>query len=286
MHSFHAHRIFLLPRYTLPDKAVIESTECGIINSMETYDKVDDNIGREDKKAYWEIAFGLQQVDNLTPSKYVQDLAREHIEGKKSYSEVKSATASYYEQTNPNTPEHEADEVSEAIYEILADASFRFDIPTLKNYHHRLFQNLEHSVYHPGEFRTVNLTKKEPVLDGNTVQYQDYGMIEASLEYDFREETKVNYLELSDHERITNLAGFTSHIWQVHPFYEGNTRTTAVFIEKYLRSLGYEVDNEIFRDHSKEFRDALVLANYSNIPKGIQANPARLIEFFAKMLEK
>ena len=251
-----------------------------------TYEPVLDDASAERKQQYWDIAFGLQEVDGLKPSKYVHDLADEHVKGEKTYGEVKALTASYYENPNADPDEREADEVAEAIYEILHDKAFRFDILTLKNYHFRLFQNLSHKIYHPGEFRTVNLTKKEPVLGGESVQYQDYGLIEESLKYDFDEEAKVDYLSLSQDEKIDNLTNFTSHIWQVHPFYEGNTRTTAVFIEKYLMSLGYEVDNEVFRDHSREFRDALVLANYTNIPKGIQADSAKLREFFRIILEK
>ena len=251
-----------------------------------TYDPVLDDAPAAKKQKYWEVAFGLQAVDNLKPSQYVEKLAEEHIRGEKTYAEVTELTAKYYESANSDPDEKEADEVAEAIYDILHDKAFRFDVNTLKSYHFRLFKNLNHEIYHPGEFRTVNLTKKEAVLGGASVQYQDYGLIEQSLDYDFNEESQVNYLALSQEEKIENLAGFTSHIWQVHPFYEGNTRTTAVFIEKYLMSLGYEVDNEVFRDHSREFRDALVLANYSNIPDGVQANPTRLREFFAKILEK
>lgn len=251
-----------------------------------SYDPVLDNAPKPTKRAYWEVAFGLQAVDNLKPSKYIQNLAEEHINGTKSYAQVKDATVSYYENHTSNSNEREADEVSEAIYEILSDKAFRFDIPTLKSYHYRLFKNLDPSIFHPGEFRTINLTKKEPILNGETVQYQDYGMIEASLSYDFEEELAVDYLKLSNEDKITRIAHFTSRVWQIHPFYEGNTRTTAVFIEKYLLSLGYQVDNEIFKDHSREFRDALVLANYSNIPKGIQANPTKLNQFFRIMLEK
>ncbi len=249
-----------------------------------TYDPILDNDTPENKQKYWDIAFGLQAVDNLQPSKYVQHLATEHIHGDKTYAEVTDLTAKYYETPSADPSEREADEVAEAIYDILHDGAFRFDISTLKSYHARLFKNLNPAVYHPGEFRVINLTKKESILGGETVQYQDYGLIEQSLQYDFSEEQKVNYLTLTQPEKVENIANFTSHIWQVHPFYEGNTRTTAVFIEKYLMSLGYAVDNEVFKDHSKAFRDALVLANYSNIPKGIQANPAELYAFFTQIL--
>lgn len=251
-----------------------------------TYDPVLDNDTPENKQRYWEVAFGLQAVDNLEPSHYVQSLAEEHIRGERTYAEVTALTAKYYENPAADADEREADEVAEAIYDILHDGAFRFDVATLKSYHARLFRNLAPEIYHPGEFRTINLTKKEPVLDGETVQYQDYGLIEESLNYDFSEEKQVDYLSLSQDEKVKNLANFTSHIWQVHPFYEGNTRTTAVFIEKYLISLGYEIDNEIFRDHSREFRDALVLANYSNIPKGIQADATKLRVFFEQILAR
>lgn len=252
---------------------------------METaYNPVLDDDTPADKQKYWEVAFGLQAVDGLTPSDYVRGLADDHIKGTKTYAEVTALTSQHYENPTSNQNEKEADEVAEAIYDILHDQAFRFDVPTFKSYHYRLFKNLPHDIFHPGEFRTVNLTKKEPILGGETVQYQDYGLIEESLQYDFAEEAKVNYLNLSQDEKINNLANFTSHIWQVHPFYEGNTRTTAVFIEKYLMSLGYKIDNEVFGSRSREFRDALVLANYSNIPKGIQADPTKLKAFFAEIL--
>lgn len=249
-----------------------------------TYDPVLDNDSPENKSKYWDIAFGLQAVDGLKPSTYVRQLADDHIKGEKTYAEVTELTNKYYENPGANPEEKEADEVAEAIYDILHDQSFRFDIATLKSYHLRLFKNLDQNIFHPGEFRTVNLTKKEPILGGESVQYQDYSLIEQSLDYDFAEESKINYLSLSQEEKISRISDFLSNIWQIHPFYEGNTRTTTVFIEKYLMSLGYQIDNDLFRDHSKEFRDALVLANYSNIPKGIQANPAKLREFFAQIL--
>ena len=249
-----------------------------------TYDPVLDNDTPENKSKYWDVAFGLQAVDGLKPSAYVRRLADDHIKGEKTYAEVTELTTKYYENPDANPDEKEADEVAEAIYDILHDQSFRFDIATLKSYHLRLFKNLDQNIFHPGEFRTVNLTKKEPILGGESVQYQDYSLIEQSLDYDFTEESKINYLSLSQEEKISRISDFLSNIWQIHPFYEGNTRTTTVFIEKYLMSLGYQIDNDLFRDHSKEFRDALVLANYSNIPKGIQANPAKLREFFAQIL--
>lgn len=249
-----------------------------------TYDPVLDDLDANAKRNYWDAAFGLQAVDGIAPTHYMKHLADEHISGKKSYYELSEEVDRHYND-QPISDDKEADEVSKAIYQILADEAFRFDIPTFKSYHKRLFQNLDENIFHPGEFRTINITKKEDVLDGDTVQYQDYGMLEETLVYDFNEEKTQDYATMAPEQRIARLAEFTSRIWQVHPFYEGNTRTTAVFIQKYLRNLGYKVDNDLFKDNSKFFRDALVKANYTNVTKNISANPRDLEGFFAELLK-
>lgn len=251
---------------------------------MQTYDMVDDSLKPEAKREYWDAAFGLQAVDNLKPSRYLEGLAAEHVEGKKSYYQVSEEVKSYYAAYSGSDDEKEADIVSDAIYAILADEAFSFDLITYKSYHRRLFEKLDHKIFNPGEFRKVNITKKEPILDGDTVQYQDYGLLEESLEYDFDEEKGMKYLSMTQDEKIARLAQFTSRIWQVHPFLEGNTRTTAVFIQKYLRSLGFEVNNELFKNHSIYFRNALVRANYTNLPKNVSATDEYLIRFFDNLL--
>ena len=253
---------------------------------METYDRVNDNIDPEKKRDYWDTAFGLQAVDNLKPSPYLKELSDEHVSGQKSYYQVSEEINHYYDQlqTHASQGEHEADLVSSAIYAILSDEAFSFDLITYKSYHRRLFEKLDHKTFNPGEFRTVNITKKEPILDGDTVQYQDFGLLKESLEYDFAEEKQINYLKLDTTAKIARFAQFTSRIWQVHPFLEGNTRTTAVFIQKYLRSLGFNVDNELFKNNSLYFRNALVRANYSNIPKGVSASNEHLIQFFENLI--
>ena len=251
---------------------------------MQTYKEVNDNIDPKLKREYWDVAFGLQAVDGLKPSHYLETLADEHVEGSKTYEEVAQAVDKYYQENEQHTSNGEADIVSKAIYSILADESFTFNLVTFKGYHRRLFEQLDHDIFHPGEFRTVNITKKEPILNGDTVKYQDYGLLDESLRYDFDEENSIDYSKLTEAERIERIATFTSRIWQVHPFREGNTRTTAVFIEKYLQSLGFNVDNEQFEKHSTYFRNALVRANYNNLPLGITATNEFLILFFENLL--
>lgn len=248
-----------------------------------TYDEVLDEKNPRIKQLYWDIAFGLQEVDKLKPSKYMVKLADEHIKGNKTYKEVQTEISFYHENSNSND-EKEADEVATAIYEILNDGAFRFDYLTYKNYHKRLFQNLDKKVYNAGEFRTHNFTKDEEILDNDTVTYQSYDLIEKTLKYDFKEEKQIDYSKFTNEELIERISEFTSRIWQVHPFNEGNTRTTAVFIQKYLMSIGFDVNNDLFKDNSLYFRNALVRANYTNYAKGIKETKKYLIKFYENLL--
>ena len=214
-------------------------------------------------------------------------LSKEHIKGEKTYQQVQEKITSYYKQNKDNSESDdykEADEVALAIYEILNDKSFRFDYLTLKNYHQRLFCNLDKEKYNPGNFRLYNMPKKEPILNGDTVNYQFYDMILASLKYDLEEEKEQDYLNFNDDQLINRICEFTSRIWQIHPFQEGNTRTTALFIQKYLLSMGFKVNNELFKDNFKYFRNTLVRANYTNYQKGVKADKKYLIKFFENLL--
>lgn len=253
------------------------------------YEKIGETEDCKERQLNWNIAFGLQAVDKLIPSKYMVNLAEENIVGKKDYDKVEKEIKEYYQKENKKTinkEEKEADEVSLRIVKILNDKAFTFNYLTLKQYHKKLFENIDIGINEKyiGEFRDYNITKKEEILKGKSVQYADYSMIEETLKYDFDEEIKQKYVDKTDEEKIERLCTFTSHIWQVHPFGEGNTRTTAVFIQKYLNSKGFNINNEIFKDNSLYFRNALVRANYSNIAEGIEENDEYLKKFFENLL--
>lgn len=165
---------------------------------------------------------------------------------------------------------------------LLEDKSFGFSPITLKNIHRYLFKDIYSFA---GQYRNYNITKKEDILNGDTVKYVNYQDIESYFDYDFKEEKEFDYSRLNNNELIEHIAKFTSSIWQVHPFGEGNTRTTAVFIEKYLNNMGFNVNNDMFKDKSLYFRNALVRSNYGNIPKGIYPTFDYLIMFFENLLE-
>ena len=175
----------------------------------------------------------------------------------------------------------EADKVSSRIAEILSETAFSFSPNEYISIHRKLFRGI---YKHAGKIRDYNITKKEWVLDGATVMYGSASELRATLEYDFSQEKDFSYKGLSMDEIIHHLAVFVSRLWQIHIFGEGNTRTTAVFFIKYLRTLGFSATNDIFAENAWYFRNALVRANYTNLQKGIHETTEYLEVFLRNLL--
>ena len=241
---------------------------------------------KKEKAEIWETAIGLQDVDGLKPSKYLIDTAKEHIEGNIDIYEAKEKIDDYYKVLDDRKSEdvcnsEEADKVAIRITEILSEQAFNFNIFEFINIHLRLFKDIYKEA---GKIRDYNFTKKEWILNDDTVIYSSYETIRETLEYDFNQELNFSYKDLSLDEAIKHIAKFTSNIWQVHPFCEGNTRTTAVFIIKYLRTFGFKINNDVFAQNSWYFRNALVRANYRNFNKNIFEDTSYLEKFFFNLL--
>ena len=237
------------------------------------------------KQLQWDMAIGLQEVDNLKPSKYLEEIKEKNVLGELTIEEVEKSLKEYYvekeKQNNINHNELECDFVSMRIVELLEKDNFELSVDYLKYIHKYLFQDVYEFA---GEFRNINFSKHEIILNNDSVAYGDYKTLRESLEYDISLEKGKNYKNMSIVEVIKNITDFSSSIWQVHPFREGNTRTTAVFIEKYLISLGYNVDNSLFRDKSVYFRNALVRSNYFNDYLNIKEDKSYLIKFYENLL--
>ena len=235
----------------------------------------------------WKTAIGLQAVDGLQPSAYLIDVAKRNIEGEISLDETRKLIDSYYQSKTVRTPkdedEEEADKVSANIAKILASKTFAFNTNGYVSLHRRIFEGV---FKHAGEIRQYDISKKEWVLEGDSVNYLNWEDLRRALDWDIEQEKNFSYKGLTDDEKIEHIAKFISGIWQIHAFREGNTRTTAIFTIQYLRSLGYEVNNEMFAKHSWYFRKALVRANYRNIQKGIDYSPIYLVRFFRNLLLK
>lgn len=243
------------------------------------------DASKKDKTLAWSTAIGLQQVDGLKPSSYLYETAKKNIEGELSFDEAKNLIDSYYESRTARNQDdertEEADKVSSRIAQILSEPSFNFSPSHLIAIHKRLFEGI---FKFAGKIRDYDITKKEWVLNGDTVMYGASFELKAALDYDFEMERNFKYKGLSTDEIIKHITFFVSRLWQIHAFGEGNTRTIAVFTIKYLRSMGYKADNDIFAENSWYFRNALVRANYKNLKAGIEENPVYLERFFRNLI--
>ncbi len=227
--------------------------------------------GLEERARNWSIAIGLQDVDGLKPSSFLLEQAKANIEGRISSADVGRKLEEYYSQKIVREKAEaegtlQADTVSARINLLLEEKAFTFSPIELARIHGFLFKGI---LPHAGQIRTYNITKNQWILDGDTIDYANAGSISDLLTFDFAEEKKFDYSTVTSVEAIRHIAHFISDIWQIHAFGEGNTRTTAVFLIKYLKRFGFEVNNESFEKHSWFFRNSLVRSQYENIPKGI-----------------
>ncbi len=254
------------------------------IASFDGYLRQDEPSKRE-SAANWQTAIGLQAVDGLQPSAYLLKVAGRNIEGEITLEESRKLIDSYYQsktaRTSKEEEEEEADKVSANIARILKSSAFAFSTNGYVSLHRRIFDGV---FKHAGELRNYDITKREWVLEGDTVNYLNWEDLRRALDWDIEQEKNFSYRGLTEGGKIEHIAKFISGIWQIHAFREGNTRTTAVFAIQYLRSMGFQVDNRMFAIHSWYFRNALVRANYRNVMKDIDYTPVFLVRFFRNLL--
>lgn len=233
----------------------------------------------------WKTAIGLQEVDGLKPSSYLLETARKNIEGDITIDEVRQLLDSYYRNKTTRTAQddstEEADKVAANIKKILSSKTLAFNTNGLISIHRRIFEGI---FKHAGEIRKYDISKKEWVLKGDSVHYLNWEDLHRALDFDIQQERDFSYKGLTEEEKIKHITYFVSGLWQIHPFCEGNTRTTAVFTIQYLRSIGYTVDNDMFANHSWYFRNALVRANYKNSALEIDYDTSYLEKFFQNLL--
>ena len=240
---------------------------------------------QKEKAAIWRTAIGLQAVDGLQTSEYLHQTALKHIEGEIDIDEARQLIKTYYQSKHTreegDDDRQEADQVSANITKILSSKTFDLSAKGYVSLHRRIFEGI---FKHAGKVREYDITKKEWILEGDTVRYLNWEDLHRALEYDIEQERQFSYKGLSADQLIKHITRFISNLWQIHAFGEGNTRTTAVFAILYLRDLGYKVENDMFAQHSWYFRNALVRANYRNAKAGIDYTPVYLERFFRNLL--
>ena len=251
---------------------------------FEAYERLAEPHKRE-RASLWRTAIGLQDVDGLKVSDYLKEAAVKHIEGDITIDDVRQQLKSYYvnktTHDNDDAEKEEADRVAANIAKLLSEQSFSFTALEFLNIHRHLFDGV---FKHAGEIRPYDISKKEWVLQGDTVVYGRAADIMMALRYDIQQEKDFCYKGLTTDEIINHIVDFVTLLWQNHPFREGNTRTTAVFIIKYLRSIGFRANNDLFAENSWYFRNALVRANYRNPSKGVEPNKSFLVKFFRNLM--
>ncbi len=252
--------------------------------NFDEYVKASEPHKRERAEA-WRVAIGLQAVDGLQTSEYLQETACRNIEGEISIDEARELVNQYYvtktSRDEDDANKEEADKVSSNISKLLQTDAFSFSVAGLASIHRSIFQGV---FKHAGRFRDYDISKKEWVLRGESVIYGCLRDLSETIAYEIEQEQKFDYSPLSKEQMVEHLAKFTSGLWQIHPFCEGNTRTTAIFIIKYLRSVGLSINNESFERHSWYFRNALVRDNYRNLVKKVYHEPVFLQRFFRNLL--
>lgn len=240
---------------------------------------------RRERAEAWRVAIGLQAVDGLKTSEYLQEAARRNIEGEISIDEARELVRQYYitkiVHDEEDADREEADKVSSNISKLLQTNAFTYSVAGLSGIHCAIFDGV---FKHAGRFRDYDISKKEWVLEGDSVLYGRWQDLRMAIEYDLEQERQFDYTPLTKKQMVEHLANFISGLWQIHPFAKGNTRTIAIFTIKYLRSQGFRVNNEMFELHSWYFRNALVRANYRNLEKGVNYESKYLIRFFANLL--
>ena len=240
---------------------------------------------KKDRAEAWRVAIGLQAVDGLKTSEYLQKTARRNIEGEITIDEARELVKEYYikktAHDNGDEDKEEADLVSGNISKLMQTDAFTYSVAGFAAIHRAIFEGV---FKHAGRFRDYDISKKEWVLRNDSVLYGRWQDLRMTVEYDLEQERQFDYTALSKDQMIEHLAKFVAGLWQIHPFGEGNTRTTAIFTIKYLRSLGFSVNNDMFEHYSWYFRNALVRANYRNVQKGINAEPIFLVRFFRNLL--
>lgn len=122
----------------------------------------------------------------------------------------------------------------------------QYNAEYLKSIHKHIFEDIFDWA---GEFRTVPVYKTEVVIPGISLEYSAPKNIEKDLNVVLAELNDVNWSGKNIDEITAKFTGELAKIWRVHPFRDGNTRTTLAFAENYSREHGFPMDIGILLDH-------------------------------------
>lgn len=111
-----------------------------------------------------------------------------------------------------------------------------------------------------GKYREINIQKCERILVGKSVWYSNWDTIDKDLNKIWKKINAVDWQSLNREDFAKKIAKLFSALWQVHPFREGNTRTTIMMIALFVEHYGYYFDYELISSSAGYVRNAFVLS--------------------------
>lgn len=105
------------------------------------------------------------------------------------------------------------------------------------------------------------MEKPEEILGGDTIRYAYPSEIEKQIEKYIKELNNTNWQEKNTEQKSLEFTKLLAGLWQVHPFRDGNTRTTMAYAFKFAKEHGFEMNEDIILKHFGYVRNAFVKAS-------------------------
>lgn len=112
-----------------------------------------------------------------------------------------------------------------------------------------------------GVSRTISIYKEEDVLGGQSVEYSDPFDIVNDIHHVLSDMRAKDWTNMTRSQKASEFCDSLARLWKIHPFREGNTRTTITFCCQYADEMGFPLNRTLFEENSVYVRTALVAYN-------------------------
>lgn len=125
-------------------------------------------------------------------------------------------------------------------------------------FHYTIFQDIFEWAGTP---RTISIYKEEDVLGGQSVEYSDPFDIVTDIHHVLNRMREKDWISFNHEQLSEEFCDSLAALWKIHPFREGNTRTTITFCCQYIDEMGLRINRKLFEDNAGYVRTALVAYN-------------------------
>lgn len=133
-----------------------------------------------------------------------------------------------------------------------------FHFAHLCKIHEKLFEEIYEWA---GTQRVIDMEKPERALGGLSIEYSQCDEIQRNAGMILADMNKMDWENLPIEQRAVEFSKYMADLWKVHPFREGNTRTTVTFCCDFAESRGFGIERALFKDNGEYLRTALVAAS-------------------------